>query len=327
MLDEEKRQRRIGGSEVAGIMGLDDFGNDAWGVWAKKKNLLPREEPTFRQVVGKILEQPLLRIYRTITGRETTYLDVTEEDPQHEFMAITPDAVTADGTRGIECKVIFNDQVWRWGPTVNDIPARVQLQCHYYLAATRRRNIEAWDVAALVGGEPRVYSILRDEELEAEILARVEEWWRRYIIGDEKPPITGSRAASRYLSCTFPRERLDLMTPEAEHLEVFRAYEDVRALHARYEKARGDLENQLKLIVGDHQGLRLPGRCRFTWKKTKDGVYVDWESMALALLTNFIKDDAQRKQLLADYTKTKPGSRRIYFRGEEDEVIDVDDAA
>lgn len=140
-----------------------------------------------RMVVGKALEPGVLSLYTYVTGRQVTYCDVTSVHPVRPWMAYTPDAICNDERRGVDAKVVFWDQRRKWGEKADEIPERVQLQAYWYMAAL---NYDVWDVCALVGeGEPRVYTIERDPEAEKAMLDRTFEWYSRYLLGDEIPPL------------------------------------------------------------------------------------------------------------------------------------------
>lgn len=313
MIDQAVRRLAIGGSEVGAIFGVSSF-QDAFGVWASKKGGLPPGKPTERMLVGKALEQGVLQLYTHITGREVQpYFDQTFQHPDRPWMVYTPDALVKGERRGVDCKVVAWDQRHRWGPTAEDIPLEVQLQCWWYMAAL---NYEAWDVAALVGdGLPHVYEIYRDLEAEEVMLARVYEFWARYIAGDEVPPITQGLSAGMWLQQAFPREKTNSRPAEPQEVDLLEQYAQVRVQEAQARAARGSLENQIKLAIADHEGLYW-SHGKFTWKKTKDGTKVDWESAARGLLQRFITDKAERDTLMGIYTKPKPGYRRIYFRSD-----------
>ena len=180
-------------------------------------------------------------------------------------------------------------------------------------------DYDMWDVAALIGeGSPRVYTLDRDQEAERVMLARVEEWHRRYIIGDERPAIDGSEAASIWLQQAFPtHKRPDLRPATETEIALLDEYALLRQAEKSLEPRRDLLESQIKEAIGEREGITWE-HGKFTWRRTKDSKYEDWEPLAIALLHNFVKDDKERARLLAEYERVKPGSRRIRF--EHDEV-------
>ena len=309
MIDPEMRKLGIGGSDVAAIFGADEF-KDAFSVWATKKGgLVKPDKPNIRMLVGKYLEEGVLKLYAHFTGREVEYCDVTSRHPERPWMVYTPDALVKGERRGVDAKVVAWDQRRQWGFSADEIPMRVQLQCWWYMAAM---DYDAWDVCALMGeGEPRIYSIDRDREAEAVMLARVEEWYTRYLLGDERPPMGGNEDAALWLKQMYPRhKRPDLRDATAEEVAMLTDYVQVRVQQKALQRRRAELEIYLKDAIANREGLEWP-EGRFTWRRTKDGTWVDWQSMALGLLHEHVTDADERQRIEKFYTHTKEGVRRI----------------
>jgi hypothetical protein len=66
--------------------------------------------------------------------------------------------------------------------------------------------------------------------------------------------------------------------------------------------------------VGNSDGLEWP-RGKFTWKNTKDTQEIHWDGVAAKLLKGYSPDE--RAAIIQEFTETKPGSRRVYFRMKE----------
>jgi len=304
-MDPNVRRLGIGGSDVAAIFGVDEF-RDAFDLWAVKKGGLTVEQPpSIRMIVGKCLEEGVLKLYEHFTGRRVEYCDVSMQHPERPWMIYTPDALVVGERRGVDAKVVAWDQRRGWD---DGVPPRVELQCCWYMAAL---DYEAWDVCALMGeGEPRIYSIYRDLELEAAMLARVEEWYDRFIVGDDRPPIGGNETAAQWLKQMYPKHKRDIREATAEEIAMLTEYVGVRVQQAALSRRQDVLETYLKDAIKEHEGL-IWSEGRFTWKKTKDSEKVDWKSLALLLLTRFVPE-AEQDALSREYLRTKPGVRRIY---------------
>jgi len=307
MIDPVIRKRGIGGSDVAAIFGQDEF-KDAFSVWATKKGGLAKPDaPNIRMLVGKFLEEGVLNLYRYITKRDIVYCDQTSQHPERPWMVYTPDALCVGERIGVDAKVVAWDQRRQWGETADDIPMRVQLQCWWYMAAL---DYDRWDVCALMGeGEPRIYQIHRDREAEAAMLARVEEWYLRFILGDERPPLGGNEDAARWLAQMYPRHKLDIRMATPEEVALLTDYVQVRVAQKDLQRQRDTMETFLKDAIADHEGL-MWDEGKITWRRTKDGSTVDWESLALALLCKYVPE-SERGALETQYTSSKPGTRRM----------------
>jgi predicted phage-related endonuclease len=320
MLDEALREPRIGGSEIAAIFHRHDF-LDEFGLWARKKGDLPREEggPNFNRMrLGKHLEQGIVSYAAELNNWEYEWSDKTSRSERYPFMVATPDALIPKLRWGIDAKLVAWDQASRWGRSVNQIPDHAVMQAWWYMA---HFDYEGWYVVALVMGEdqPRVYPVPRDPVVEPIMLRKAEAWWKRYLVGDERPPITDSPTSDRYLKRHHPRpKRPDIQIANQEETSLLDEYAVVRRDHESVTKRRLDLEAGIKLAIGDRAGLTWPGG-KFTWKLTKDSTLVEWEQLAGVLLERHPAKDT----LLQEFTRPKPGIRRIYYRSARGEEFEV----
>jgi predicted phage-related endonuclease len=307
MADLDVRKDRIGGSEVAAIFGVHQF-LTRFGLYYRKKFPDDAERPGERMVIGKLLERGLTDVYSYVTGRKAEYFDRTVLDPTRRYMVATPDAFCRDDRRGVELKVVQWDQVRRFGEGPAEIPPRIVLQCDWYMAAF---DYDVWDVCAYLGtGAPRIYTLHRDAAVERAMLERVEEWHARYILGDEIPPLDASEESRRWLQEVYPaHKRPDMREAEPGEVKLLNEYVALR-VEQKVQKARQvEMETTLKAWIKDREGLEWPDG-RFTWRRTKDGLETDWQSMATGLLYG-LPDEAQRAEILARYTHPKPGYRKI----------------
>jgi putative phage-type endonuclease len=313
VIDHEIRKTGIGGSEVAALYGEDEF-KTAFGVWASKKGGLERtpDAVNSRMMIGKVLEPAVLQLYQRMKPeKQVVYTDVTFQHPSRPFQVYSPDALIVGEKRGVEVKVVFWDQRGKWGWDPDSIPTRVLFQCWWYMAAM---GYDTWDVVALIGEDlPRIYTI--DRLIPAEekaMLDYVESWWRRFIEGDEEPPLDNSEDAARLVAQRYPRHKRPDMreATEAETL-ILEKYVTLRILQRELKSEQTGLETLIKNAIGDREGLTWGDQYAFTWRRSKDGTEINYEAMALTLLHNFVKDPADRLVVESLHTVPKEGSRRI----------------
>lgn len=307
-LDDSLRELRIGGSEISAIFGRNEY-LDEFGLWARKKGNLPPQESAPRMRLGKHLEQGIVSYAAEIAGWEYEWCDQTSRSEQYPFMAGTPDALMPKLRWGIDAKLVGWDQAHRWGRNVNQIPHHAVMQAWWYIA---QFGYLGWYVVALVMGEdqPRIYPVPRDLGVESIMLRKAEAWWKRYLIGDERPTITASDHSDAWLKKHHPRPvRPDIQRATPEESEVLDEYADIRSNYLFFEKKRLDLEAQIKAAIGDRAGLEWPGG-KFTWKLTKESELVDWPALGKSLIDRHPAKDT----LLTEFTYIKPGHRRIYFK-------------
>ena len=307
-MDVELRKDRIGGSEVGAIFGVHQF-LTRFGLYYNKKVRTDYDPPNDRMVIGKMLERGLVDVYSYVTGRKAEFSDKTVVDPTRRYMAATPDAFCVNERRGVDLKVVQWDQSRKFGEGPDEIPARIILQCDWYMAAF---DYDLWDVCAYIGtGMPRIYTIHRDRDAERAMLARVEEWHARYILGDDIPPIDTSDEAQRWLQEVYPtHKRPDLREADAAEVMLLNDYVALRVEQKALKSRQAEMETALKAAIRDREGLEW-SEGRFTWRKTKDGEEIDWQSIAIHLMYNLVEKPEEREALLTEYTHPKPGFRKI----------------
>src|SRR5258708_39482845 len=74
------------------------------------------------------------------------------------------------------------------------------------------------------------------------------------------------------------------------------------------------METRLKLIIGEHDGIQGDFG-KITWKKTKDGIYTDYEQAFRELANRSSLDLAD--EILKKYQHPKSGARRFLFQPKE----------
>jgi predicted phage-related endonuclease len=201
--------------------------------------------------------------------------------------------------RGLEIKTVEPAMSKEWGDEGTDaIPLYYTTQVVVSMAVA---NVDEWDVAAFFGmNDFRIFRLQRDLELENTILSRLTEFWNRYVVGNQEPPLDGSEACAEYLGRKYPRNVRPLLGADEEAEKL------LSNLFAMRDQVNGDelilteYENRLKQIIGEAEGIQ--GVCgKVLWKKNKDSEKVDWE--AVARMLNPAAD------LIKQHTTIKPGPR------------------
>jgi putative phage-type endonuclease len=233
----ERRQRSLGASEIAAVVGLDPR-KTVVDIWATKRRgqLLEHapiiandvepepDEPlavagridTDPRQLGNLFEDAIARAYEHRTGNLVAPSPGTVEHAAKSWATCTPDRLIVDG--GLECKLVG---AWMRKDWPSDgIPEYVSLQCQWSMHVT---GAEAWDVAALVDGtDLRIFRVERDEELIVDIDDMATDFWRDHVLGDLMPPIDRPDAALRILQARWRQDDGTTATAKAEASEVVR---------------------------------------------------------------------------------------------------------
>jgi len=274
------RTRGIGASEVAAILELDPYKGPI-DVWLRKATptrgpLLPPSPPSPAAEMGHAIEPVIRQLYMERTGIEVKPTATTVH-PDFAFVLATADGLGEQS--GLEIKLVGANMAHHWGDAGDPagVPDYVITQTAQNMAVFDR---DRWDVCALVGGtDLRLWTIERDADLEASLIEAQADFWERYVLGDEAPPMPDVGSRREYMRKRYPgstKTRARQLGAE-EELEIAVLVEQLVA-------AKGDvltiaeridaLEAQLCGVVGADYGIEgsfgkflwIPMRGRVDWK-------------------------------------------------------------
>lgn len=181
----KQRQKYIGGSDIAAILGASPYktATDLWldktappaddGRNARAKSRGSRLEP---YILDMIREEHSLHIVAT----NQRYVDQAVP-----YFAAEIDAETAD--ENIEIKTVHPFKSREWGELETDqLPLHYVAQVQWGLGITGR---EVCRVFALIGDDLRPYVVQRDDETIAAMRDKAAEFWERYVVPGLRPPL------------------------------------------------------------------------------------------------------------------------------------------
>ena len=114
----------------------------------------------------------------------------------------------------------------------------------------------------------RHYTLRRDREFGAALVARLGEWWARHVV--EGVPPEPNEADLRPLSEYYGMPRTPLRDATDEEEGVLARWLDARDAEKEADKAKKAAAARLKAAIGESEGLRAA--CGWaTWKATKRG--------------------------------------------------------
>lgn len=256
------RQKYLGGSDVAGILGISPW-KTPLDVYLDK--VQPRSDEPDRNKArifarGKRMEPYVIDMLAEercleIVGRGNRYIH-----PEYPFLAAEIDAETADSDN-IEIKTVSPFKAAEWGEQQSDeIPLHYTAQAMHGLMVTGR---DRCIFGVLIGGDDfRIYEVRRDEPTIAGIRAKEIEFWDR--IQRLSPP--EPTAVSDVLRLYGMGD--DAVAVEADDdvetawLRLKSINEDLKRMGADADK----LKERLQLHMGNASHLTLRGAVIATWK-------------------------------------------------------------
>jgi putative phage-type endonuclease len=315
------RRKGLGGSDDAAILGLSPF-RSAMDVWLDKTGRTPIDEPDdgrdFLRDLGTAVEPFIAKRYERETGRMLRPVPALVRHPLHDVIVGTPDRLVIGERRGVELKTENQFQNNFGDPGSDDVPDWYRVQCAHYIALM---DYDAWDLALLHGGSHfAIYPIERDLVAENALLEYLLDWWDRHVVKDTPPELDGTPAWVRYLSQKFPRHTKPLVVADEVGTQFAEKLIRCKAAEAECVALKTELENRIKAIIEDNEGIRGPFG-RITWKRTKDSQVTDFENALTEVrgtLPFLIPDkqlilavDNAIGEILKTHTKPKPGVRRF----------------
>lgn len=330
-----ERRQGLGGSDIAGILGISPW-NSPVDVWLDKKGLAEPKQENEAMWWGSQEEDLVARRFCELTGKRTV---------NHNFMIhdgcllanfdrlIIPDGAKVAAYHGeIRTDQLFEaktaSQEWEDAPVVEvldngyqvldgeiGVPQHYLTQlAHYMGRAPSADRIYLAVKAAIPFGrfartEFKVYVLKRDQELIDAQDAFARNWWAEYIVGDRKPDATNEAEAKKLWRVS------KLGTTVVAVPDVLLAWRDYRAAKEMLkdaEKAVGDAETKIKNAMKETEALvGSDGKTVLaTWRSAKDKVstVTDWEKLARD------KGVTAEEIAAATTTVTKPGSRTFLVK-------------
>jgi putative phage-type endonuclease len=297
-----ERRTCITGTDIAAIFGLNKWTSPI-EVWLSKKNQIEKPDNDAMEF-GRRFERPILEVYSERLGQPIEFAEHWSliRVPGFPLLGASLDARWLNGDRRpVDAKnTRFRSE--QWGENGSDVfPVYYQLQLAVQMMATETQDADL--AVCFAGSEFARYSMHRDAEVDAAIMERADEWWKKHIVGDMPPEPDGSESYGSYLKAKFARSTELVMkpTPIANEwaVKLRAAKERLKAVEAEELEA----ENWLKAFMGE--ASTIPGIC--TWKNNKDGETVDYKAIVSELAP--LVDSEKAREIINLYTTPKPGVR------------------
>lgn len=324
----ERRATGIGATDAPKILGLSRWGTPL-SVYHDKVDPQP-DSPSLPAWLGLKLQGVVAELYTAATGRQVRADNRHHRSKEHpEIVCHLDFRVWGNAKRLVECKT--KAHMTGFGPDgSSEVPPEIWVQVQHEMFVT---GAEWCDVAVLFGHHTfQVHPIARDDAFIALMVPKLVAFWQENVLLRVPPLPIGHALDDRRLRDEHPHGDGTLKAATPEQAKLVERYAATRLNAAQVKVVQEELENRIKQIIGDSDGLTSPFG-RVTWKRSKDGEVVDWEQVAVTfqnvieelLLLAGPGDDPEavrrlaRAQAVFDTaiglaTTTVPGSRRFYFK-------------
>ncbi|OIV47466.1 endonuclease [Sodalis sp. TME1] len=255
------RQKYLGGSDVAGILGISPWRTalDIYldKVQPRKEEISPQKQKIFTR--GQRMEPYIIDLLSEETGLKIAKRGHRYFDPELPYIAAEIDAEAESG-ENIEIKTVSPFKARDWGEQQTDsIPVYYTAQAMHGLMVTGKKVCV---FGVLIGGDDfRVYRVERDDETIAAIRAKEMEFWER-VVNLTPPPIINEHDVKRH----FDRDAGSSIEANGKMISLIN---ELRMLKVRKDEAEKDIqiiEEQIKLIMQQHSIVTIDQRPIITWK-------------------------------------------------------------
>lgn len=256
---EQLAARKIGGSDVAAILGLDPY-KTAEELRLEMLGRLERETGNSDVLdAGTIMEEGVRQLYARRTGRTVNRSYQTLAHPKYAWLTAHIDGRIVGEKRGLECKNIHWRMASRWGEPGSDQIAEYYLPqvMHYMLVL----DYPVWDVAAYFGGpDLRVYTVTRDCEWDDIIIETTHDFWHRHLLQDIPCDMDIERPdALRALKRIYPGTDGRTIEATAELMHWHHVLQDASHLRKQYESIEDGAKAHLLAEMMTAARLHIPG--------------------------------------------------------------------
>ncbi|MDR4483863.1 MAG: YqaJ viral recombinase family protein [Nitrospirales bacterium] len=258
----------LGGSDAPVVVGVCPFKSPIQ-LWLEKRGESVDEEETEAMFWGNRLEDEIVRVWSERTGNKIRRAS-TRWSRVHPFMAVNMDRQIIGHKRGPGYLEAKNFGQWTGGhiQSDDDVHDYVKIQCQHGLAVTEYE----WAAYAILIGGQRLFcgEVERDETVIDFLIEAEAKFWQMVQEGVQ-PEMDGRERTAKFLKHLFPRDHGEALVVTDPHLMgLAKQLVDVKAKLKALEEEKEKLNNTFKLIMKDHQILKIPDWGGLEWKNNKD---------------------------------------------------------
>lgn len=313
------RRTGIGGSDVAGILGMDKHRGPR-RVYEEKHGYAVRDNRHMR--FGRRMEPVIAAEFEDETGLTTAMPTGTLAHLEHGWARANVDRFVLDEAGNVvaplECKNRgeWAGREWEEG---DEAPEATALQAHWYTA------VGGWShsyAAAVVGGNRLVvFRQERDEELVEELFRYCGEWYQRHVVEGFPPEVDGLKSTTDLLARLWeckPEEVAQVDLTVAKDLRAQRA-----ALKAQIKELEEEVrvvENRMRDLTGE-SGVAMVGQAK-AWSWTPGNFapkrFREEEPELAAEFTHVVEDidlDRLKAERPDVYTRFRARTLRVPAKG------------
>ena len=262
-----ERKKSLGGSDVAAVIGLNDY-SSPYAVYADKLGLLPEKEDTEAMRIGRDLEDYVAKRFCEKTGKKVRRENAIIRNPHMPYLHANVDRVVIGENAVLECKTVSALSLKQFKN--GEYPARFYAQCCAYMLVCGFDK--AYLAVLVMGKEFLIFEIERDEdELNALSLA-CKDFWR--CVESRTPPVAdGHPATANALSVLYPESNEDVVNLMAYRRDLEELQDFTRRIKELSE-ARDGCTARIKAFMGQ-AGRGETDKYKVSWLTQEKNTFDD----------------------------------------------------
>jgi len=260
---QKERQKYIGGTDCAGILGLSKW-KTPLRIWAEKTGQIEPADISDKICVkvGIELEELVAKLFCEQTGKKVRRKNATIFHKDYSFIAANIDRRIVNEDSILECKTASAFKAKDW--SAEDIPKDYIMQCLHYLAVMP--NIQKCYIAVLIGNQDFKWKEIDrkdNEDIIKIIIDKEVEFWEEFVINQIMPGISSND--SETLTELYPNSK------EKEiilHNNVDEIINHLNKLDTKKKKLISEIElkqNEIKILLKDNERAKTDKHI-ITWK-------------------------------------------------------------
>jgi len=252
----KNRNKFIGGSDVAAILGLNRY-KTAYEVWEEKKhNIVTFEGNNFTEW-GNLLEPVIIGKWERDNNKKIFDNNIRCIS-DIEFIGCHPDGFYIDSDEKIlvEVKTVSSMVIKHWQ---DEIPLEYYCQLQHNMFCTKTRKGK-FIIFVTDARELREIDFVFDADFVEKQNAFLIEWWNRYIIGNETP-----QQIAQDLEKVYP-ENISIVECSENALQIVTEIAILKDEIKKLKEQQETKEDLLKQEIGEHTDLMNGLDVIATWR-------------------------------------------------------------
>lgn len=257
----ETRRYGIGGSDVSGICGLNNYKSPLNIYLDKVGEHVGEHEQSEAAYWGNTLEEVVAREFTKRTGKKVRNRNAILQHKDYPWMLANLDRVVVGENAILECKTASAYLLKDWDG--EEIPDAYILQVQHYLAVT---GYEKAYIACLVGGQKFIYKeVEKDQEIIDYLINIEKDFWLNHVEKRVPPPVDGSKASSEVLNIMYPKAIVEeVINLDIEVQDLIKHREELKTKESELEESINEIDNRIKNLMGEH-ATAVVGEFKITW--------------------------------------------------------------